>query len=396
MGISVFPQPSSGGETKYSVFSEYNTDADSSSTTVNVSIPIGVYQLEQISQPQTNSSTVAGQPTVGTQNRVIKFTSGVTSVAFNLRVNPDLNLSANNWVTRTSDTTEGLIGAAFGNNTYLAIGTNVFVTSTDSITWTTRTPPNPGNGAQVVTFGAGVFVVQQGGGNLYSSTNAITWTQRTSTFGTSQVNGLTFGNNLFVAVGANGKLATSTNGITWTSRDALFGTTQINTVGFGDGRYIAGGNYDGSRAMVRISTDAITWATVITTFTSVMNNIVYGNGVWVANGNNTNDVATSNDGISWTSRGAAIGAGAISSLFYGNGFFIATGGSDAGFVRVSTNGVTWQNQNANWPSNTRTAAITYNNGVYVLTGFGGNIRTSTLVRDKSNTGLIFTKLNAAE
>ena len=392
MGISVFPQPASGGETKYSVFEEYNTDAESSSSTVTVSIPIGVYKLEQIGQPQTNSSTVAEQTTVGNQNKAIKFTSGVTSVAFNLKINPNINSTANNWVTRDSTTTNSLEKVIFGNGTYLAAGANDFATSTDSITWTTRTPPNSGNGITALAFGAGLFVVSQGGGQLYSSTNAITWTLRTSRFGTTQINGLTFGNNLFVAVGSLGKISTSTDGITWASTGSIFGTSTINAVAYGGGVYIAGG----SAGLAATSTDGLTWTTQNMAFAATnINNIAYGNGLWIAEGQST--IATSTNGKTWINRGQPSGTTSISQVYYANGLFTGTGGSDAGFVKITTNGVTWQDQDAiNWPSNTRTQQIVYNNGIYVLVGNGGNIRTSTLVKDKSNVGIIFTKLDAAE
>jgi hypothetical protein len=125
-------------------------------------------------------------------------------------------------------------------------------------------------------------------------------------------------------------------------------------------------------------------------------NMAYGNGLWIASGAGAT-VATSTTGKAWTNRGQAAGTIGLNQIYYANGFFTATGGDNAGFVKVTTNGVTWQDQDAvNWPTTTRTQSIVYGNGIYVLTGNGGNIRTSTLVKDKSNVGIIFTKLDAVE
>jgi hypothetical protein len=48
---------------------------------------------------------------------------------------------------------------------------------------------------------------------MTTSTDGITWTTRTSGFGATTIRALTYGNNLYVAAGTAGVLTTSTNGL---------------------------------------------------------------------------------------------------------------------------------------------------------------------------------------
>jgi hypothetical protein len=52
-------------------------------------------------------------------------------------------------------------------------------------------------------------------GQLRTSTDAITWVTRTSTFGTTAIEFVAFGGGLFVAVGGGATVRSSSDGITW-------------------------------------------------------------------------------------------------------------------------------------------------------------------------------------
>ena len=121
-----------------------------------------------------------------------------------------------------------------------------------SITWVTRDAFLTTT-VQSVAFGNGIFVAGANSGNLRTSTDAITWVTRTSGFGTTQINAVAFANGLWVAGGNFGQIRTSTNAITWVTQTSQFGVSQINSVAFGSGLWVAGGDNGAFRTSTPIN-----------------------------------------------------------------------------------------------------------------------------------------------
>jgi len=237
------------------------------------------------------------------------------------------------WTTRTSNFGNENGGnvkvLAFGNNLWVAAGYQMpsgvggIRTSTDGTTWTTRTS-NFGtyNSATAIGFGNGLFVIgvnhQNPSNGIRTSADGVTWTTRTSNFAedyTGNIEAIAYG-NVWVAAGAYGNIRTSTDAITWTTRTSNFGNYSIDAVAYGNNLWVAGGG----NGQIRTSTDAITWVTRTSNlpndYTGIIESIAYGNGLWVANSNiNTGVVATSTDAITWTTR--KITASALATQFYG-------------------------------------------------------------------------------
>jgi hypothetical protein len=245
------------------------------------------------------------------------------------------------WTTRTTifGTTRYPRAVRFLNNIYVVVGDNGGIqTSTNGITWTTRTS-NTTAQLNDVAYGAGVYVAGGSSSVIRSSTDAITWTTRTSNFGTTdEVISIIFANNIFVAVGTAGRVVTSTDGTTWTARTANVSTNTINQVAFGNSTYVlvAGGGF------VRSSTDAVTWT--------------------------TRDVS------------AIFASGAIQAAGFGNGyFFIASSSGSLG--AVSTDGTTWTTQSYN--NSVSLISASFTGGYYFLVG-GNGTNTSRLLYSGSN------------
>jgi hypothetical protein len=93
-----------------------------------------------------------------------------------------------------------------------------------------------------VAYGNSLWVAAGVTGQIRTSTDAITWTTRTSNFGNTQINSVVYGNNLWVAGGVAGQLRASTDGTTWTTRTSNFGNTAINSIAFGNNLWVAGGS----------------------------------------------------------------------------------------------------------------------------------------------------------
>lgn len=109
---------------------------------------------------------------------------------------------------RNSGTTSDLLGVAYGNATFVAIGTaGTIITSPDGITWTSRTSGTT-NTLYGISFGDGVFVTAGAGGTILTSPDGITWTSRASGT-TNLLRGITFANHRFIAVGVSGTITIS-------------------------------------------------------------------------------------------------------------------------------------------------------------------------------------------
>lgn len=292
---------------------------------------------------------------------------------------------------------------AFGNNLWVAGGGGygggaALRTSTDAITWTTRTPNLSIVGGaqgfaddaiQSVAFGNNLWVLSAGH-RLRTSTDAITWTTRTSTLSAgnyAQFNSIVFGNNLWVAGGSDnlaggGVIRTSTDAITWTTRNSNFGATNVETISYGNNLWIAGGY----NATIRTSTDAITWVTRAAgtleqrsyNFKSLSYNSDHG--VWAASTNGA--IFTSKNLSDWRQRDFySFGTQpfAPGKIAYQNGMFVAIDGY--GYVALSLDGgETWQSQNSGLGGignqSLYTIAYSATQLKWVIGGYGGVIKTS--------------------
>ena len=141
------------------------------------------------------------------------------------------------------------------------------------------------------------------------------------------------------------------------------------SVTYGNGRFVAVGNNSG----VMTSFNGATWTQQTSASVSRWFAVTYGNGVFVAVAANSpgNQVMSSTDGINWTSRTTpASAANTWRSVTYGNGRFVAVASSGSGNrVMTSTNG-------ENWISRTSAAdsswySVTYGNGVFVAVAASG-------------------------
>lgn len=117
-------------------------------------------------------------------------------------------------------------GVAFGSGTFVhtVASTAEVFTSTDGITWTSRTLP--GICGDSIAFGAGRFVIVGAAGAMYQSTNGISWTAITSGT-TSGLGRVVFGGGaFFVSSNASSFFSRSLDGITFESLTDLGATAR--------------------------------------------------------------------------------------------------------------------------------------------------------------------------
>lgn len=160
-------------------------------------------------------------------------------------------------------------------------------------------------------------------------------------------------------------------GTEWTTRTAGIGSMQGAT--YGNGLFVAVGNNS-----VITSPDGINWTSRTPAANLNWHSVVYGNGLFVAmvqggscNGALNQCIMTSPEGVNWSIRTAATSSD-WRSIAYGNGTFVAVGFDVAhNYVMTSPDGINWTSRNAaairNWD------AITYGNGKFVALANNGGV-----------------------
>lgn len=143
-------------------------------------------------------------------------------------------------ITPTIATSITLNGVAYGNSTFVAVGTaGTVLRSPDGINWTSATSGT--NNLMGVTYGleAGVFVAVGVSGTVLTSPDGITWTPKltatTTIPGTTQLNSVTYSaGRRFVAVANDGSIYYSeyaSAGAAWTQAVLPSGTLNAVTTG---------------------------------------------------------------------------------------------------------------------------------------------------------------------
>jgi hypothetical protein len=273
--------------------------------------------------------------------------------------------------------TSGAYRLAYGNDTYVYVGESSAATSTNAITWTSRSSELSG-GAFGLAYGAGVFAAGTQNGDIRTTTDGITWTLRTSNTA-SAIRRMIYANNLFIYSTAGGGLGTSTNGVTWTARTS--GTaSDIWGLGYGNGLYL----YGGTGGVLATSTDAITWTARTSGTTSLISAIAYFKGLYVYGGGG-GVLSTSTNAITWTARTSGTNS-QINDFAYDSNVILAV--ENVGKMRTSTDAITWTTRTSGTASSIYGAL--YNEGLFVAVtnASGDNIITSNIYSYNSATEFV--------
>lgn len=234
----------------------------------------------------------------------------------------------------------------------------------NSTGWSVASPgitPLAGYGASLASDGN--IVVAVGTSGIKSSSDGITWTTRTAPIAAYAT--VTYGGGLFVALASSGTVAaTSPDGITWTSRTVP--SADYVAITWGAGRFVGISTAD---QISITSNDGASWASHSLVHPGSLVAIAYGNGVFCAVG--TGAISRSSDGESWTVavEGAIIQHRAIT---FGNGRFVAVGSQlGQAFTRYSTDGTVFS-PFATKSSISKFSGVVYGNGIFAVAGGPGN------------------------
>lgn len=265
---------------------------------------------------------------------------------------------------RQSGITSPLSGIAFGNNAFVAVGTDgVILTSPDAVSWSVQ---DSGTGAWFsgITYARSMFVAVGSGGTILTSSGSPLWAWRSRTTPTTEwLSSVAFGNNMFVAVGTNGTILSWDGVNNWVERTpAPVTTSDLLAVTFGNNTFLAVG-LDGT---VVTSLNGIDWTTAQPApLADTLLSATFGKGKFIATGFN-GSIYNSPDGTAWT-RATSVPAG-TSTLFgvaYDNDTFVAVGTN--GLIVTSTDGATWTRK-ATGVSTVTLFATAYGGNTFVAVG----------------------------
>jgi hypothetical protein len=257
-------------------------------------------------------------------------------------------------------------GAIYANSTYPNLRSNIGLLK-EPVTWVAH-PPTSNitmlNHAYTIAYGHGVWITANGetGSNAYlkSTDNLVSWTQQTVSNTDPCTNGIgqtiKYANNTFIIKERN---TFNPNVRLWTSSDNTASWTEVVTpIEFTGGvenfyfentiwmLYTSGTYTLNSNSYVATSGDGITWTSRDTKLAnSGIYCLAFGNNIWVAIGF-SGVVSTSYDGVTWTYQGSKFSnANFYYSLAYGDGKFIAIEDIQPHYVWYSYDGINWNPTN---------------------------------------------------
>jgi hypothetical protein len=305
------------------------------------------------------------------------------------------------WTIGTSLSASALLGAAYGNSNFVAVGgvvpggsippTPVVYTANASNTntggvgvWTKATtlPSGLATTLSSIVYDGSHFVVLGSSGDVLTSTDTLVWGGGTSIavpIG-GVMTAIAYGAGTYVAVGTGGEIATTATAppsqvstssgsqpvqspwnAVWTMQNP--GTTQdLNGVSYVNGVFVA----VGAGGTLLTSPRGVNWTARTTNTTKDLWQVAYGAGNYVAVGSE-GTVLSSSDSASWQLQTSPTTQGLYAICFGSNSKFIAVG--DAGTIVSSDSGT-----NGSWSVATVGSADLYgiaSGGTLVAVGKGG-------------------------
>lgn len=199
---------------------------------------------------------------------------------------------------------------AYGNYRWVAVSNGTATSTTvDGQTWTAGSITSGNWTAVVYGTAAGFMAVASGTNTAYFSATGTSWGATTANLPvTASWSGIAYGSGVYAAIASGGTRAayTADGGATWTA-STLPATSTWTAITYGRNRFVA----ISTTGSVAVSSDGITWVASPIGLPYVANatnyytwkQVSYGQGLFVATaGSGSNIVATSEDGITWTSR----------------------------------------------------------------------------------------------
>jgi hypothetical protein len=243
------------------------------------------------------------------------------------------------WYEVKSDVIKGAdLVMAFGKGRFVAASSgNEIAFSNDGITW--ERAKNGGIGDYFIydmAYGNGCFVAvgfdrtAYGYGIIGYSYDGETWTLAENDLNIGRFCCIVYGNGMFIAGTDEGEAAFSSDGKTWeVIPGSPFDDMSVYIIAYGNERFVAYSVFVYGAPVTFYSDNGIDWRVASTSHVEPVQNIVYGNGIFIA-GSGSARMSYSIDGDIWypkNEEGFTINALAdpksyIGGIAYGNGRFV--------------------------------------------------------------------------
>jgi len=151
------------------------------------------------------------------------------------------------------------------------------------------------------------IAVGSGDNTIGYSYDGIKWYGNGNSIFTNHANQVIWNGHFWsiVGSGSNGWIATSLDGILWKIRDSIIMTEGMD-IAWNGHFFIAVGQNEG-QGIIAISYDGISWDNIPNTLFTIITKVVWTGYIWVIYGvSSTNNVATSIDGINWSTMNISI------------------------------------------------------------------------------------------
>lgn len=256
-----------------------------------------------------------------------------------------------------------LRNVTWGGGQFVAVGElGRILTSSDGLTWTTRT-----SGSyfyfQSTAWSGTKYVIVSGNGGILTSPDGVSWDLKTYTsFNPQSLTSVVWSGSQFVAVGYAGTIITSPDGVNWTAQNSG-STAYLFSITWSGTQFVI----VGENGIIITSPDGINWTPRSSGTTNSLQCVIWtGTGLMAVGSNGT--ILTSSNGVAWLSQNSGVSNNLYSVASSGTKF-IAVGSS--GSVITSSNGVIWSSR----PSGTTVflGGITWSGTQFVAVGDNGQI-----------------------
>ncbi|MDH5768012.1 MAG: hypothetical protein OEZ31_03530 [Nitrospirota bacterium] len=237
----------------------------------------------------------------------------------------------------------------YGKGLFVAVGNYgsvpILLTSPDGVNWTKRDTSNFSNARTLlgIAYGNGTFVAvgrnAEGTNNLppliLTSPDGVNWTVRNPGSVEGMLYGIAYGKGTYIAVGASSPswgspiIHTSPDGVNWTAMKLGNVMGDLLSIAYGNGVFIAVGlkdpSFSNSSQYLLTSPDGVKWTEINTGISGFLSDIAFGNGNFVAVG--MKSILTSQDGVTWTEKESSQGISSrcFTGITYGENSFLSVG-----------------------------------------------------------------------